>query len=219
MKLNKWFLGLVAIWLPFTLVFCAPAVVSAQTQEAQQLILNVEKLSQLKNILSDMKRGYEVISKGYKAVKDIAQGNFSLHEVFLDGLWLVSPEVRKYYKIAEVIANQKAIVLEYKAAFKRFSSGGNFNASELGYLSKVYSKLMEESLDNLDILAMVITANKMRMSDEERLAAIDQLFADTADKLVFLRAFNRQNSVLNLQRQREKSEIKGLGNYFNPDGL
>jgi hypothetical protein len=195
------------------------STVSAQSQEAQQLILNVEKLSQLKNILSDMKRGYEVISKGYKAVKDIAQGNFSLHEVFLDGLWLVSPEVRKYYKIVEIIAYQKDIVTEYKAAFKRFSAGGNFSVSELNYLSKVYGKLMAESLDNLDALAMVITANKMRMSDEERLAAIDQLFSDTENKLVFLRAFNRQNSVLNRQRQQEKSELKGLSDYFNSDGL
>ena len=216
MRLNR-------IFLVFSLVpvlLCGIRfTVSAQTQEAQQLILNVEKLSQLKNILSDMKRGYEVISKGYKAVKDIAQGNFSLHEVFLDGLWLVSPQVRKYYKIAEIISYQKDIVSEYKAAFKRFSSSGNFSASELDYLLKVYGKLMEESLDNLDVLAMVITANQMRMSDQERMAAIDGIFSDTENKLIFLRAFNRQNSMLNLQRQQEKAEIKGLGDYFNSTGL
>lgn len=216
MRLNRFYL---VFMLLTSLVFGLRASVSAQSQEAQQLILNVEKLSQLKNILSDMKRGYEVISKGYKAVKDIAQGNFSLHEVFLDGLWLVSPEVRKYYKIAEIIAYQKDMVTEYKAAFKRFSSSGNFTASELSYLLKVYGKLMEESLDNLDMLVTVITANKMRMSDDERLAAIDGIFSDTENKLVFLRSFNRQNSMLNLQRQREKSEIKGLGSYFNADGL
>jgi len=216
MRSSKYCLRLV---LPLIFVFGIRGSVSAQTQEAQQLILNVEKLSQLKNILSDMKRGYEVISKGYNAVKAIAQGNFSLHQVFLDGLWLVSPEVRNYYKITEIISYQKDIVTEYKSAFTRFSSGGNFSPSELDYLLKVYGKLMEESLDNLDALATVITANKMRMSDDERLAAIDNIFSDTENKLIFLRAFNRQNSVLNLQRQQEKAEIKGLGNYFNPEGL
>ncbi|KIA92245.1 hypothetical protein OC25_17565 [Pedobacter kyungheensis] len=193
--------------------------VSAQSQEVQQLVLNVEKLSQLKNILSDMKRGYEVIAKGYKAVKDIAQGNFSLHQVFLDGLWLVSPEVRRYYKIAEIISYQKDLVLEYKAAYKRFSSGGNFSVSELDYVSKVYGKLVEESLDNLDRLAMVITANKMRMSDEDRLMAIDQIFAEVEDQLIFLRSFNHKTSLLNVQRQQEKSEIKGLDYYFKREGL
>jgi len=187
----------------------------SQSQEIQQLLLNVEKLSQLKNILSDMKKGYEVVSKGYNAVKNIAQGNFSLHEVFLDGLWLVSPEVRKYYKIADIIRYQSAIVSEYKAAFKRFNSSGNFTVSELEYLSKVYGRLFDESLDNLDQLAMVITAKQMRMSDEERLKAIDRIFSDTVDKLEFLRSFNSSAGLLALQREREKTDVKGLSGYFN----
>ena len=186
-----------------------------QSQEVQQLLLNVEKLSQLKNILSDMKKGYEVISKGYNAVKNIAEGNFSLHEVFLDGLWLVSPEVRKYYKVAEIISYQGKIVSEYKSAFKRFSGSGNFDAGELDYLSKVYKRLFDESLDNLDQLAMVITANQMRMSDEERLAAIDRIFSSTLDKLEFLRSFNSSAGLLSLQRDRAKREVKGLSEYFN----
>ncbi|MGM9475261.1 TerB family tellurite resistance protein [Pedobacter sp. GSP4] len=201
------------------LMFGSRQVASAQSQEVQQLVLNVEKLSQLKNILSDMKRGYEVVSKGYTAVKDIAKGNFSLHQVFLDGLWLVSPEVRKYYKIAHIISYQQDLVSEYKAAYKRFSSGGNFSATELDYVSKVYGRLLETSLDNLDRLAMVITANKMRMGDGERLIAIDQIFGEVEDKLIFLRSFNRKTSLLNLQRQQEKSEIKGLGGYFKREGL
>ncbi len=188
-----------------------------QSTEVQQLLLNVEKLSQFKNILADMKKGYTVLSTGYNSVKNIAQGNFSLHDVFLNGLWLVSPEVRKYYKIAEVISYQKDIVTEYKAAFKRFSSGGNFSASELDYLSKVYGKLFDESIDNLDQLAMVITANKLRMSDDERMQAIDKIFADTEDKLIFLRDFNRKTSILNVQRRHEKADITGLGNYFKPN--
>lgn len=188
-----------------------------QSTEVQQLTLNVEKLSQLKNILRDMKKGYTIVSTGYNSVKNIAQGNFSLHDLFLNGLWLVSPEVRKYYKITEIIRYQKDIVLEYKSAFKRFAAGGTFNVSELNYLSKVYSKLFDESLDNLDQLAMVITANKLRMSDDERMQAIDKIFANTEDKLIFLRDFNRKTSILHVQRQHEKAEINGLGNYFKPN--
>lgn len=187
----------------------------AQSQEAQQLLLNVEKLSQLKGILTSMKKGYDVLSTGYKSVKNIAEGNFSLHEVFLDGMMLVSPEVRKYRRIADIISDQADMVSEYKSAFKRFSAGGNFTVSELEYLGKVYSELFSQSLDNLDQLAMVITAGKLRMSDDERLQAIDRIFADTQDKLMFLRSFNRQTSSLNVQRQREKADVEGLRKYYN----
>lgn len=188
-----------------------------QSQEVQQLLLNVEKLSQMKNILSDMKKGYEVVSKGYNSVKNIAQGNFSLHEVFLDAMMLVSPEVKKYRRIADIITYQSDIVSEYKSAFNRFRSRGNFTISELDYLSKVYSQLFNQSLDNLDQLVMVITANKLRMSDDERLQAIDRIFADTEDKLMFLRSFNQKTSILNLQRAREKADISGLQQFYKPN--
>jgi hypothetical protein len=211
MRLNKWKVLLCG------LLFMVSFQSKAQSTEIQQLLLNVEKLSQLKNILSDMKRGYTILSTGYNSVKNIAQGNFSLHDVFLNGLWLVSPEVRKYHKIPAIISAQAALVREYKSAFKRFSGSGNFNASELSYLSKVYKNLFEQSLDNLDQLAMVITANKLRMSDDERLQAIDQIEADTQDKLIFLRSFNRETGMMNIQRQHEKADQDGLGNYFKPN--
>jgi hypothetical protein len=189
--------------------------VKAQSTEIQQLLLNVEKLTQLKSILSDMKKGYTILTTGYNSVKNIAQGNFSLHETFLDGLMLVSPEVRKYHKVADVITYQGNILSEYKSAYKRFSGSGSFSVAELDYLSKVYQKLFNESLQNLDRLLMVITAGKMRMSDDERLQAIDRIYEDTIDKLTFLRSFNRETGMLSIQRTREKADLQGVGNYFN----
>lgn len=200
------------IWL---VLFCSGNLCLGQSQEAQQLLLNVEKLSQLKGILSSMKKGYEIVSSGYSSVKNIAQGNFSLHEVFLDGLMLVSPEVRRYHKVAGIVSMQTELVSEYKACFKRLGSGGNFSASELEYVAKVYGSLLEQSLDNLDQLVLVITAGKLRMSDDERLGMIDRIYADTEDKLVFLRSFNRQASVLDVQRSRELREVNGLKLYYS----
>ena len=186
----------------------------AQSHEAKSLMLNVEKLSQLKNILSDMKKGYTVVSQGYKKVKDIASGNFSLHEVFLDGLMVVSPEVKKYRRVTDIISCQKSIVSEYKAALKAFRGADVFNAGELDYLRNVYSSLFDASLQNLEDLTMVITSSKLRMSDEERLKAIDRIFLDTSDKLEFLRDFNRGAVVLFRQKQKEKKEIEQLRMYY-----
>lgn len=187
---------------------------SAQSHEVQQLLLNVEKLSQLKNILTDMKKGYQVVSSGYNAVKNISEGNFTLHEVFLDGMMLVNPEIKKYSRVADIVAYQKDLVREYKSAFNRFKSSGNFNVQEISYLDRVYGQLFQQSLNNLDELTNVITSSKLRMSDDERLQAIDRIFADTHDKLQFLRNFNRQASILNIQRTKEKSEIKTLQKMY-----
>lgn len=189
--------------------------VSAQSTEVQQLLLNVEKLSQFKNILRDMKAGYQIISSGYNAVRDISKGNFSLHETFLDGLMAVSPEVRRYHKVGGIVSTQGKILSEYKAAFSAFKSSDQFNVQEVDYLASVYGQLNRQSLANLESLLMVITAGQLRMSDEERLSAIDGIYSDMQEKLLFLRHFNALGLGVIRQRGLDKRDVSGLQELFN----
>jgi len=179
----------------------------SQTQEAQQLLLDWEKLTQFKKILQDMKDGYQIIQKGYTTIRDISSGNFSLHKNFLDALMDVSPAVKQYKRIADIINYQLQIVKQYKAAFKQFKEDKNFTVQEIDYISKVYANLFNESVKNLDELAMVITAGKLRMSDDERMQAIDKIYASIEDQFSFLQDFNSSTSYLSLQRQSEQTEI------------
>ncbi len=185
------------------IILAAPVKATAQSAEVQQLLLNVQKLAQLKKILSNMKSGYQIVSGGYNTIKDISKGNFNLHQTFLDGLMQVSPAVRKYKRIGEIISMQSQLVKEYKSAFKRFEASNLFNTNEMIYMKNVYANLFNKSLQNLEELAMIVTAGKLRMSDDERLNAIDKIFNDAGDKLVFLRTFNKENNVLAIQRGRE----------------
>jgi hypothetical protein len=187
----------------------------AQSFEAQQLLLNVEKLTQLKQILSDLKKGYEIVSRGYNMIKNISEGNFNLHQGFLDGLLQVSPVVRKYKRVVDIISNQTKIISEYKAAFAQFKQSRQFTPEELSYLSKVYSNLFDRSLKNLDALALVITAGKLRMSDDERLSAIDSIWKDVEEQLMFLRHFNANTKVLALQRLKEEGDISSLNKLYH----
>ncbi len=180
--------------------------VAAQTQEIEQLTLNIEKLAQFKQILSDLKKGYQIVSTGYSTIKGLSQGNFNLHKTFLDGLMTVSPAVRKYRKVADIINDQVMIVKEYKAAFNKYKQDGNFNAGEIDYLSKVYNNLFKQSLNDLDELTMVMTDSKLRMSDDERLEAIDRIHGNMNDKLLFLRHFNNNTTILAVQRARERND-------------
>lgn len=179
-----------------------------QANEIAQLLLNVEKLTQFKAILKQMKDGYKILNGGYNTVKDLSQGNFSLHQTFLDGLMEVSPTVKKYRKVSMIIEAQLALVKEYKSSFSRFKSDGSFNTKELDYMEKVYGNLLKLSLRNLDELAGVITAGKMRMSDDERLQAIDHIYEDMEEKIQFLRHFNSQTSILGLQRSKAKKDLQ-----------
>jgi len=189
----------------------------AQAQELQQLALNIEKLAQFREILSDMKKGYDILTKGYNTVKDLTEGNFSLHKTFLDALMEVSPTVRNYKKVAEIIQYQVQLVQEYSSAFNRFKGSGDFNNAEIGYLERIYDNLFDQSLRNLDELTVVITAGKLRMSDSERLETIDRIHADMQDKLLFLRDFNNNTTVLAVQRAKERNDAEAIRSIYRTD--
>jgi hypothetical protein len=197
-------------------IFCAFSFIPAKAQSSDltQLILDIEKLTQLKGILTDMKTGYTIINGGYNEVKQIANGNLNVHTVFLNGLLAVSPAVAKYGRVADIILEQGYIVSEYKSAYTRFRGSGTFNPDEIAYLANVYTTLLQQSLQNLDQLATILTAGKLRMSDDERLKAVDHIYTDTDDKLSFLRHFDQQATILSIQRQKEMNDLQTLQKLY-----
>lgn len=203
-------------WIVLIAGFVSVDSVKAQSiaQDIEQLTLDYEKLAQMKSILKEMYKGYEVVSTGYSNVKNVTQGNFNLHQAFLNGLLAVSPAVRNYKRITDIINNQAEIIKEYKEAYAIFKKDPNFNFDELNYISGVYNNLIGESVKNLDALTMVITAGKLRMSDDERLKAIDKIADDTGEKLSFLRSFNNDTQIQALQRAKERNDLQTVQQLY-----
>ena len=179
-------------------------------QDFQQLALDYQKLAGLKSILKQMYTGYEVVDKGYGAVKSISQGSFTLQQAFLDGLMIVSPTVRQYPKVAGIINDQAMLLSEYKSAYDTFKSDPHFNPDEIGYMLDVYNNLISGSLKNLNDLSMIITDSKLRMSDADRIRAIDRIYNDSHGQLDFLRQFNNRSYAVALARSEQANDQKTL---------
>jgi hypothetical protein len=182
-------------------------LVQAQEQEAQQLLLNVEKLAQLKSILAKMKQGFQIISQGYDRIKSLSQGNFNLHKTFLDNLLKVNPAVRNYQKVAGVLSTQQSILKEYQLSKSSLVNNPQFSVAEQQYLTSVQNNLLQVSLKQLEEFAMIITSGQLRMSDAERLAAVDRIYAGMQDKLSFLRHFNNSNRLLAAGRKMQQYDV------------
>jgi hypothetical protein len=193
---------------------CMPVKSEAQAYELARLILDIEKLLQLKNILSDLYKGYEILTTGYNAIKSISEGNFNLHKAFLDGLLAVSPAVQKYERVIDIINDQASIVSEYKTAYNIFKQDKHFTPDEIIYLSNVYNNLIAGSEKNLINLLNVMTAGTLRMSDAERLHAIDGIYSDTHEQLSFLRAFNSKTAALSRSLSSDENDLKTLRGLY-----
>lgn len=193
-----------------------PEIAAAQSiaQDLEQLSLDYQKLAGLKSILSQMYKGYQIVSTGYNSVKGVAQGNYSLHQAFLDGLMIVSPTVRKYPRVADIINDQAMLVSEYKSSYGSFRRDKHFKPDEISYMTDVYNNLISQSLQNLNDLTMVMADNKLRMSDNERLQAIDRMYATGHEQLVFLRQFNERTQSIGIARAREVNDKQTLQKLY-----
>jgi hypothetical protein len=187
------------------LTTCIQMDAKAQTEEVQQLLLNVEKLSQLKQILSDMKEGFVQVNRSYQTVKNIAQGNFDLHNLFLDQLLQVSPTVRKYFKVREIIDMQARIVRSCKT-----SMPSELKIAEINYAASVYKHLLKTSVQNIEDLAVVLTARQLRMNDEERLARIDAIHATVQTEMQFLQNFKERIAHVATIRKAQEADTKNV---------
>jgi hypothetical protein len=180
----------------------------AQGFDAEQLILDWEKLTELKTILNDMYKGYQIVENGYGTIRDISHGSFDLHKAFLDGLLAVSPEVKSYYKVIQVIEDQSRLVKEYKSALGRFRSDRHFSAAEIGCMVAFYGELFNGSVQTLEALITVLTDGELRASDDERLKQIDALASDMQHRLRVLEQFNNSQELLSLQRARDAGDVE-----------
>jgi hypothetical protein len=192
------------VWGLFSLLLITqPQIkVQAQSEELQQLILNIERLNQLRAILNELYKGYQILTTGYNTIKDLSEGNFSLHKTFLDGLLNVSSTVKKYKRIAEIVTIQQQIIKQCNKALPAFKDTHVFSEQEIDYLEKVYEDIFNRSIRNMDELLMIITAGQLRMNDAERLNAIDRIYKEIKDKQEFLRYFNKKTALLGTQRKK-----------------
>lgn len=186
----------------------------AQTDEIQQLLLNVEKLAQHRQILADMKKGYALVTTGYRTIRDANEGNFSLHHGYLEGLLGVSPAVRQYRRVGEILSLQATLLQESGKALRGAGRGGTFSPEEVRYLDRVYGRMLRHSLDQLETLTGVLTTRQLRMSEEERLQAIDAIWREMQELLLAQRDFNRSLTVLAWQRTREGRRIAGVREIY-----
>ena len=208
--MKKWVRGLL-----MGSVLLVSVGVRAQAQEAQQLLLNVEKLAQLKSILEDLKRGYSVLSEGYATIKTITEGSFRLHEVFLDGLLQVSPAVRNYRRIPAIVQAQISLVKEAKTSLRQLVSSDLFSGEELRYVKAVFENVLSQGVRNIEALATVLMSGRLRLSDEERLREIDGIWKEVSEELAFLRHFNGDTKLLALARAREVADAAISQNLFS----
>lgn len=161
----------------------------------------LEQIAALQVYIGYAKKGYDIASSGLQTVRDITSGEFNLHSGFINSLKLVSPAVRKNYKVIEIIDYQ----IRISKAFASVKYNDLLSLPNQSYVGDVQSQVILDCGNDLEELLLIITSGKIKMRDEERLKRLDKLYDSMIDKYAFTMNFIGQ--VNSLIRQSEQQQL------------
>lgn len=189
------------------------ARLSAQTfdewfrQKATQKKYLIRQIAALQVYAGYLSKGYSIAKQGLITIQDIKHGDFNLHNNYFNSLASVSPTIKRYTKLAQIISLELDIAKQISSVVRYCKQSNQLSFSELNYLQKVFNQLLTDCSNSLDKLADIITEGNLTMKDDERIKAIDTIYEDMLDMQVFCRSFGNTSKGLCKQRINEQNEI------------
>jgi hypothetical protein len=201
--------------LLFLLLFASAAgSLQAQTfaewfrQKKTQEKYLLQQIAALQVYIRYAQNGYKIAKEGLTTIGSFTRGEFNLHTDYINSLKSVNPEIKHYAKVADIIALQVKIVQNYNRTYTQLNSSNTFSDNELAYISRVFSKLLDDCAKTLDELITITTDGKLEMKDDERLQRIDKLYLDMQDNFTFSQSFSNDAKVLAASRLKEKTDVQ-----------
>jgi hypothetical protein len=176
-------------------------------QKSTQKKYLLQQITALKVYLSHAKKGYNIVTGGINTIRNIKNGDLNLHRNFFNQLQNVNPAIRRYTKVADIIAYQVKIIKQTKLVLQKIRETKQFTEAELDYCKQVFDSLLNECIKTVEELILVTTPGELEMKDAERLKRIDKLYADVQDKYSFSCSFSEDMGLLAIQRLGEQMEI------------
>src|SRR6266700_2397107 len=99
-KLTKYHCGTFKYIL--LLLACTSLHIPAYTQSSATTVM-IEQIIKLQAFIVVLEKGYQVVNTGLTIIGDIKRGDLSLHTNYFNSLETVSPQVKKYSRIASIV--------------------------------------------------------------------------------------------------------------------
>jgi hypothetical protein len=202
--------------LVLVILVCAfPFYGSAQTfgeffnQKKTQKRYLLQQIAAFQVYIGYAKKGYDLVGSGLHAIKDLSNGEFSLHHTFISSLSRVSPVIRGNAKLAEIIAYQLEILQSFRK-LDTFEVDGLVSAANSAYVSTVRAKVLSDCAGDLQELILVVAPGLVEMDDQQRLLRLDKLYLSMQDKAAFAQGFCTEVSVLAGSRKLEERNMDFL---------
>ncbi|WP_346319406.1 hypothetical protein [Chitinophaga sp. YIM B06452] len=209
------------MWLIIGCLISFQAVCHAQTfnewfrQKKTQRQYLIQQIAAFRLYVGYLSKGYKIAREGTGVIRQITNGEFSLHDAFLQSLRQVNPKVRQYGRIADFIALQAALIRTHRAGMLRARTSGHFTGQELDMFGDVFAGMLDDAAAGLEELIDVLTDDQLEMEDNQRILRIDKLYAQASVRGQAARALYTDITLAATDRERLASELEGVGALYN----
>lgn len=183
--------------------------IDLEVQKAQNQTIWLQNAQKaLENQLSQLK--LTEISSWSQKQKD-------LFGSYYQELWDIKTAIAYYSRLTELTQKQVALVSAYNNAWNLLKNDKHFTADELTYMAKVYSGILQASVNDLDQIMSVIHAGKTQMPDAKRVEIVNKAADHMDGNYNDLQRFTTENQLLSLQRAQDENEVLTLKQYYGID--
>jgi hypothetical protein len=171
----------------------------------------LEQLAAWKLYAGYVQNGYTIAREGWAVVKDISDGEFSLHGEFLNGLKRISPAITRDGRMVRIVALHLQIV----RSCGRLESLIGLSATQRLYLQAVNAEVLKECVDDLAELLLLLSADKLAMNEQDRLARLAGIEERMAEKWRFVQDFSAKVSQTLKWVDQENRGLDRLGGLYD----
>ena len=172
-------------------------------QKSTQKKYLLQQIAALQVYASYYKVGNDIARNGLGSITGWLTSEYGLHNTYYNKMLYVNPVVKDNKQVSDIIGWQSDIL-------KRMSSldkTSNLTNSEKKYIDQVKAALFSDCDQQITELQNLVTNNKLKMSDEERLKHIGIIHAAMQSNYRFASSFSNQVKVYAVQRSKESNNV------------
>lgn len=192
-------------------------IVKAVTKKVIKAIdLRIQKLQNKTIWLQNAQKQVENVLSKLKLdeISDWTQKQKDLYKGYYEELVKVKSIITHYQRIKDITKKQTKLVQEYERAWNLLRQDPHFKDSEIGYMERVYSGILEQSIKNIDQIFLILDSFTTQMSDLKRLEIINKAADQIDESYDDLRMFNEQNMLLSLQRAKTEADATRVKQFY-----
>ncbi len=204
-----WGLVVLSLGLDAVSVKAQTAAEFLRQKKTQEKYL-LKQLAYLQFYGSELRKGYELAKDGLNTISGFTSGEFKLHEAFFDALAVVSPVVKKDFRVLEIAKLQITI----RSSFGSLAGTPALTLATKNYIAEVRKKVIEECNTDLEELLEIVLSSRVEMNDEERLTRLKAVHEAMLDKADFTADFVTQVTGHLINQKRYLNDIEKIRRLY-----